>query len=253
MNALGRVEKDPYDEAEAAVKVHLSKCQRLHDEWQRSLGDPAAAHLGEESLLRELQQLEADVGDLDRCVEAVEVNQDRFNIPTTVIQARKNFLMKTQRSANTMRTAMQAAKRTMLLRSNGTGAGGGGGAGGAGGGGGGRSVSTTAAAASSRQEFVSAQRGHQQMLIEQQDVQLEELSKTAEQLNRHAVVINSELEDQKRMLVELDEDMEHQQEKMNFVMRRMSGLLKTNNVKTLWLVLILIGILFIMVFLVLYI
>lgn len=91
-------------------------------------------------------------------------------------------------------------------------------------------------------EVIGDGRKHQKQLIAKQDEQLTELSRYTERLNQTAVVINTELQQQQRMLTELDEDIERETENMNFVMRRLGILLQTSNSSQLWLILVLFGI-----------
>ncbi|XP_058515643.1 uncharacterized protein LOC131479013 [Ochotona princeps] len=80
-----------------------------------------------------------------------------------------------------------------------------------------------------------------ELLLRQQDYQLQELSQSAERLHETACTINRELEDQQRMLDELDENLDQQAAQMNFLLRRMGRVLKTNNVRQLCLILWLSG------------
>merc|ERR1712226_47147 len=81
--------------------------------------------------------------------------------------------------------------------------------------------------------FINRQRQDQQMIVRQQDEALTELSKSAERLGQTAKTINIELQDHQRMLEELDEDIDRETEKLNFVMKRMGRLLKTSDNKQL--------------------
>merc|ERR1712232_820203 len=74
---------------------------------------------------------------------------------------------------------------------------------------------------------------NQQLIVQQQDEALTELSKSAERLGQTAKTINIELQDHQRMLEELDEDIDRETEKLNFVMKRMGRLLKTSDNKQL--------------------
>eukprot|EP01067_Filipodium_phascolosomae_P001506 Filipodium_phascolosomae@DN1990_c0_g1_i1.p2 len=79
-------------------------------------------------------------------------------------------------------------------------------------------------------------RQEQQLLVSQQDEQLVALADTTDRIGQSARIINRELADQQIMIRELDEDLDREDEKMNFVMRRMGRLLRTSDGKTLWLV-----------------
>lgn len=78
-----------------------------------------------------------------------------------------------------------------------------------------------------------------QQIFDHQDNTLADLARVTERLGETAVVINQELQDQQRLLHELDMDMDRQYEKMNYVMGKLGKLLRTNDYKQLFLVIIL--------------
>merc|ERR1712032_38990 len=77
--------------------------------------------------------------------------------------------------------------------------------------------------------FLQEQQVLQRQLIEGQDQELVELSKTTQRLGQTAQVINQELRQQQQILDELNDDMEREMEKMDFLTKGMGRLLKTNN------------------------
>lgn len=78
-----------------------------------------------------------------------------------------------------------------------------------------------------------------QEIFDRQDHTLDDLARVTARLGESAVVINQELQDQQRLLHELDMEMDRQYEKMNFVMGKLGKLLRTNDLKQLMLVLVL--------------
>ncbi|KAH0487291.1 MAG: hypothetical protein KVP17_002588 [Porospora cf. gigantea B] len=66
-------------------------------------------------------------------------------------------------------------------------------------------------------------------LTGQRDEQLQQLSISAQRLNKAANTINEELELQQRMLISLDEEVDLQGAQMGAVMDRMSKVFKTNS------------------------
>merc|ERR550525_767208 len=94
------------------------------------------------------------------------------------------------------------------------------------------------------------QRQEQAQLIAQQDQDLTLLSQSAQRLNETARAINTELQDQQKMLEQLDEDIDKETEKLNFVMKRMGRLLKTSDNKQLCLIIGLFVLAVVLIFLV---
>jgi len=91
-----------------------------------------------------------------------------------------------------------------------------------------------------------------QDFIKQQDDQLDEISDIAQRLQVQASTINQELQDQNAMIRQLDTEVDMNLEKMNFVMKKLAKLMKTNDSKTLCTILILLGILIVLFMLVFY-
>ncbi|DBA00492.1 TPA: hypothetical protein N0F65_002735 [Lagenidium giganteum] len=104
----------------------------------------------------------------------------------------------------------------------------------------------------SNARFLGDELQRQQQIQKEQDQGLEELSKSAANLNHIAVEINSEIKSQNHMLDEMSTDVDEAHERMNFVMEKMSDLLKTKDKCQLGLILFLSFVLVVMIFLVIY-
>mmetsp|Transcript_24140 Transcript_24140/g.47431 ORF Transcript_24140/g.47431 Transcript_24140/m.47431 type:complete len:116 (+) Transcript_24140:291-638(+) len=109
-----------------------------------------------------------------------------------------------------------------------------------------------AAGKEKRDEYYRNQQQQQQMLIRDQDEKLDELGLAAERLHHTAMTINTEIKDQQVMLNELENEVDAEAEKMNFVMKKMAKLLQTSDTKQICLVLFLFVVFLILVFLVMY-
>lgn len=88
--------------------------------------------------------------------------------------------------------------------------------------------------------------------IAQQDEQLDEISEIAQRLHIQATTINQELQDQNVILKKLDSEVDENIHKMNFVMKKLAKLLKTNDSKTLCTIMILLAVLVVLFVLVFY-
>mmetsp|Transcript_21739 Transcript_21739/g.39662 ORF Transcript_21739/g.39662 Transcript_21739/m.39662 type:complete len:97 (+) Transcript_21739:571-861(+) len=91
-----------------------------------------------------------------------------------------------------------------------------------------------------------------QELFRQQDEHLDEISEIAKRLHNYGKTINSELKDQEVMLKGLDNQLDANIEKMNFVMKKLAKLMKTSDTKTLCTIITLMVILFVLMILVFY-
>lgn len=194
-------------------------------------------------IANELRQLEYDMQDLDSSIAIASSNPAKYQLTESELQSRRAFVTTTKETIKELKKT--AAEPKLLVNAShqsqptpqfGT-----------------NTITSREAEIDRRNaNFMKTQQSHQQVMRQQQDQQLEELAESAERLNQTALVINHELEDQQRMLIELDEDIDRETEKMNFVMRRMAKLLQTNDTKTLWIIIWLVLLLFLMVLLVLY-
>lgn len=91
-----------------------------------------------------------------------------------------------------------------------------------------------------------------QELFKQQDEHLDEISEIAQRLHSYGKTIHSELKDQDVMLKGLDNQLDANIEKMNFVMKKLAKLMKTSDTKTLCTIITLMVILFVLMILVFY-
>lgn len=87
--------------------------------------------------------------------------------------------------------------------------------------------------------FVRNQQQQTKQMIGQQDVQLNSLGQAVDRLEGMGRTINTELKEQNRMLDDLDKDLDEAGEKMNFVMAKLSKLLKTKDGCQIWTIVIL--------------
>eukprot|EP00922_Rhytidocystis_sp_ex-Travisia-forbesii_P005441 GHVS01007943.1.p1 GENE.GHVS01007943.1~~GHVS01007943.1.p1 ORF type:complete len:252 (+),score=60.23 GHVS01007943.1:171-926(+) len=220
---------DPYYTARDDVSSAVKKAKELFQKWktqmEKSAGAPnsysAVLKKLEEELVGELKQIAFDLEDIKTTVQVVENNPTRFGVTQQQLHERKQFLADTQTAVQALQTAVVQKQRPQQTK---------------------QTTAATGRVDVRNRQFTDSQREQQHMLLQQQDQHLEELAMSADRLHHTAVVINEELEDQQRMLCELDEDIDREAERMNFVMKRMSRLLKTNDTRQLCLILWLVGI-----------
>jgi chromosome segregation ATPase len=96
-------------------------------------------------------------------------------------------------------------------------------------------------AESENQNKIDKTKHLQKQIIAKQDQDLTDLANATSRLGEAAIVINMELHTQERMLNDLDNEVDRQREKMNFVMRKTAQLLNTDDTKQICMVLSLTG------------
>lgn len=216
---------DPYYIAQEEVRAAVRKLQDIHEEWKGILQKENTSKSSRFNMLHselagEIQQLEYDLQDVVATINMVEENRAKFQIDDSEINRRKDFVKSSQRTVQDIkdsyssRQALDKIQADQRKPAN-------------------RGDDSNHAAVRENDNFLGRQRQEQEQIIAQQDEELTQLSKVAQRLGDTARTINVELQDQQKMLQELDEDIDRETEKLNFVMKKMGRLLKTSDSKQL--------------------
>lgn len=208
---------DPYYAARDETAEGIKDLERSFRDWQLQRGtDPKRHANAGRRLLETIEELLGEVTTIEKTVEAAERHAARFGLAPEEVQQRRAFVVAQRDILKNIQSRISNALQAQSAAAS--------------------QASSRVAAEANAAFFHSQQQQHQQLLL-QQDSQLEELSQSADRLHETALMINRELEDQQRMLNELDEDIEHQSAQMNFLMRRMAKILKTSSMRQLCLIL----------------
>ncbi|CAD2100384.1 SNARE protein, putative [Plasmodium vinckei lentum] len=201
---------DPFYEAEREVNISVKKLQHMYSNWN-SLPDKNSILAKEKYYLMkdEIKYLNKDVDDLENSIDVVKKNTHKFNISTEEIENRTKSLKNIRSILNDVASDLT---NTVLSPNN------------------------------------YMMDDYNNIAINKQNDDLEELAESAERLHNAAITINTELKDQQRLLDELESEMDNSNEKMNFVTKKISDYLQTNNPKILSLILYLTGISFFLLF-----
>lgn len=236
---------DPFYVAKDEVQTGVKKVKAAHSEWKDLLERTNTAKSRrfadlQSEIHTELSQLEFDLNDMDATIAIVEQNPEKFPGVTEggELQSRKAFLTNTRSTIAEIRDSLKSKKTLAKVEADK------------------RELLNVADQEKRRkieqqnERFLGEERETQQQIMRQQDQNLTELSRCAERLNATAHVINNELQDHQRMLQELDEDIDKETEKLNFVMKRIGKLLKTSDSKQLMLIVVLFLLMVFLLFLV---
>jgi hypothetical protein len=224
---------DPYYVARDAVNQAVAQIRSSFQNWERcSMEPPSGSGSFAETtrrLIDDIDHLEEDLSVIDGSIKAVEANPQRYPLRPGELDLRKQWASTQRRLCAEIRAKATGAETKARIEAD-------------------RRKSTSITDEQSRQRRVAEETNsasigkskemHQQ-IIAQQDDTLNELARVTDRLGQTGVVINTELQDQQRLLHELDQDIDRQQEKMNYVMGKMAKLLKTSDTKQLVFVLIL--------------
>jgi len=243
---------DPYYVAKDEVEQAIQKVRGMHDTWKRLLHAENTAKSARfldlhTQITGELTQLDYDLKDITETIRMVEENRARFQFDDREVGSRKEFVRASRVAVREIQDSVTGRQAMAKIDSDkrlalGTGKG---------------SAASQAnreeqqaRIARDNQDFLDNQRQDQTQIIRQQDNDLTLLSQSAQRLGDTARTINAELADQDKMLKELDDDIDRETEKLNFVMKRMGRLLQTSDNKQLCLVIGLFVLAVVLVFLV---
>lgn len=229
---------DPFYVARDAVNQSVADIQVSVRKWETYLAsDTSSSKVFAEAtkqLLEDVDRLEEDLSVIDSSIRVVESNPSRFHLRPGELESRKQWASNQNRTCGEIRNKVNGPQAKAKIEAD-------------------KKKAGAAAAEQSRQKRAaeesnnaninSSQQVHQQ-IMNQQDETLTELARVTDRLGQTAVVINHELQDQERLLSELDRDIDRQAEKMNYVMGKMAKLLKTSDTKQLILVLVLVVVAF---------
>ncbi|KAJ3100650.1 Syntaxin-6 [Phlyctochytrium planicorne] len=197
-----------------------------------------------DELKEHLMAIEEDLKDLEDTVKMVESNPNRFKLDPREISSRKEFISKTRKSIRDMKSAVNnPGSRPAMTRSHsGVNAG---------------SNQSPADARKnkekserdalfaskvkvdsygrteeehrvSNQKFIDREQGVQQQIMRQQDAQLDEVMDTVGNLKEVAVVMNKELDDQTRLLDDLETSVDSTKGKLDMGMKRLKEFVNAN-------------------------
>ncbi|KAG3113431.1 hypothetical protein PI124_g10883 [Phytophthora idaei] len=241
---------DPFYVFKDELESKVSAVNQKHAKWRAILDakdSPATKELP--ALTHQIEgavaTAEKSVKFLEETIVMVEANRAKFeHIDAAEIASRKAFVAATRKELQAVsaeistdavkarirkeeRKLMQPARSSSSFRSNLTGQ-------------------------ERNEQFLEDEAQRQQQIMQEQDMSLAELQTDITRLHGVTVEISSEVKHQNKMLDDLTDDVEEAQERMDFVMGRLSKLLKTKDKCQLGLILFLVAVLVVMVFLVVY-
>jgi len=236
---------DPYYDAQQEVQEAVRKVQGMHEEWKRLLNSTNTAQSSKfqdlhAEIAGELRALDNDLGDITATIDMIESNRAKFQQSDAEIAKRKDFVkssravVKEVQDSVTSRQAQQKMdndKRQVAASKR-------------------QSQESENRAARENDAFLDRQRQEQAQIMASQDEALQAISDSAQRLGNVARTINVELQEQQVMLNQLDEDIDRETEKLNFVMKRIGRLLKTSDSKQLCVIIALFVLFLVLLFLI---
>lgn len=235
---------DPFHAVRDNVQTYVDRVKVRNEKFQDLAFNSNTATNSEfkelrKGLLKDIRMVDKQIKDLKGTVEMAERNRDKFqHISDSELQSRKAFVDQMSQEILDVKNAIDspAIRRKLeddelkLKRSTND-----------------PDLGATTNIEKQNTTFVRGQQKLTHEMIQDQDVALDGLGQAVDRLHLVGRSINDELKQQNRMLNELDQDLDDAGEKMNFVMAKLSTLLKTKDSCQIWTIVILAVILIVLV------
>jgi len=242
--------QDPFYVVKDEVEQSVSGISTLYDRWKELLKSTNTSQNDEfkwitNQLRTGIKSIEWDLQDLEETIGIVESNRQRFKLEQAEVDARKKFISETQYVIRKMKEDLNNAQtkgkmendqrdalgvKTKTARSEVPD----------------RFAAVDNAIKEEHDAFIRNQGQLQEQIIHDQDEELDKLGTAVGVLGEMGTTINTELEQQGRILEELDAGVDRTSGRLNAVMRRVNKLLESTSDRVQWclivvLVLILVG------------
>ncbi|OQR96366.1 Syntaxin-6 [Achlya hypogyna] len=232
---------DPYYVFKEDLESKVSSLHAKYKRWKSLLDARDVSPTKDfpkltDELTKELTTAERSLGFLEQSIRAIEADRAKYaHIDRVEVSSRKRFVSETRQDLLTMSSALtsDAAKNKVRRDER-------------------KMLQPLEAAPIDRNELFVDEKQRQAQIIKEQDASLDQLHTSVGRLGQVAVTIKTEVESQNTMLKDVDADLDDTTERMNFVMAKMSRLLKTKDTCQLSGIIFLTVVLLIMVFLVIY-
>ncbi|OWZ17334.1 Syntaxin 6 [Phytophthora megakarya] len=241
---------DPFYVFKDELESNVSAVNQKHAKWRAILDAkdaPAAKELP--TLTHQIEiaiaTAEKSVKFLEETIVMVEANRAKFeHIDAAEVASRKAFVAATRKelqavsaeiSTDAVKARIRKEERKLMQPAKSS-----------------TSFRSSLKGLERNERYLEDETQRQQQIMQEQDKSLAGLETDITRLHGVTVEISNEVKQQNKMLDDLNDDMEEAQERMNFVMGRLSKLLKTKDKCQLGLILFLVAVLVVMIFLVVY-
>eukprot|EP00999_Lentomonas_sp_LEN2_P001777 NODE_288_length_1715_cov_36.452771_g259_i0.p1 GENE.NODE_288_length_1715_cov_36.452771_g259_i0~~NODE_288_length_1715_cov_36.452771_g259_i0.p1 ORF type:complete len:255 (-),score=45.26 NODE_288_length_1715_cov_36.452771_g259_i0:304-1068(-) len=228
--------EDPFFVVKSEVEQAMLTIEQLYKNWKALLQKTNTSQNQEfkwtvDELNTSLKNVEWDLQDLDETISIVESNPHKFQLDPSELNAQKKFITNTRDRTNSIRNDMNSATtkskmekdvRDSLLAA------------------GGKQpradaysapVDTTPDENMSDRQYFEATQQETQLLMKQQDVQLDQVFDTVQDLKSTAKLIGTELDDQVVLIKEVDDKVEYTGNLLERNSKKLADVYKKSNDK----------------------
>eukprot|EP00299_Pterocystis_sp_00344_P007755 c2661_g1_i1.p1 GENE.c2661_g1_i1~~c2661_g1_i1.p1 ORF type:complete len:244 (-),score=63.65 c2661_g1_i1:55-786(-) len=215
---------DPFPIAKEEVQSSVNDVKAYYLRWtqlskQRSAKEEEEYIWTRNELLQAIQNIEWDLADMTKAVNAIGQNKN-LKIEPDEIAARRKFISDVRAEVTKYKSEVEKAptttprqERERLIQETATG----------------KNTFAAIAAEKMNQDFIDDNMKQQDQLVREQDKDLEVLGDTVVRLGHLGLAINDELDRQKQMLDEMDEEVDRTQGRLSTAMSKVKVMLESSD------------------------
>lgn len=204
---------DPWESVKDEVVHSVGEAEKLFARWKKLVEDLAKSGDKDElnwtakELANNLKSIGWDLEDLNDSIAVVEKDPRRFNINDAEVNLRKDFVNQTRKRIESIKDELSSKDAKAKVASNARSALMSGGASS-------KYAKLEAAAVEANDDFIEDQGQKQEQIMRKQDTQLQEVGATVGVLSTMGRTIADELDDQNRLLDEMESEIETTTERL---------------------------------------
>jgi len=215
--------QDPFNVVKREVEGSLDNAIALFDSWKRIYNTVSSTTNEElvwtaDELSAALEAINQDLDDLEEAVSAAQARPEKFNLTSSEVQSRNNFITRTRNAIREMEEMIKNPPRKEKQREN------------KGSPSAGDSYASGEYAASpfadENQRYIDNASGQQAIMMQEQDTQLDSISGTLHNLKDIAGTMHQEVEDHVVLLDELDQHVDRSSNRLGRAMNRVKHILR---------------------------
>eukprot|EP00033_Pygsuia_biforma_P001284 GCRY01001451.1.p1 GENE.GCRY01001451.1~~GCRY01001451.1.p1 ORF type:complete len:249 (+),score=65.07 GCRY01001451.1:243-989(+) len=241
---------DPFFVVKEEVSQSLVEANNLHRRWRELLNTTNTSSNEDftfttNELNKSLQSIEWDIQDLEETISIVENNPSRYRIGAEEIKQRRFFVENTRRAVQSIQDDLRSGasrgkigsdQHKQLMQGHNVD----------------RYSKMHHSVEDDNANFIASTQNQQQMVMDRQDQELEVLRGTVGVLGNMGREIGNELDDQAKLLDDLDGDVDKTQGHLRSQMRRLKKLMRISKDKGQWMVILFLTIVLIVLVVLIY-
>lgn len=229
--------QDPFYIVKEEIQDSIDKLEATFRKWEHTPSETGGHVLLTRELLTNCESIEWQVDELDKAIAVAANEPARYGIDEAELERRRRWTISAHKQVATVRKAAEAGKEKSISL-NGTQ----------------RELlripndRSNDYISQDDEDFITSESDRQMLLIKRQDEELDELSVSVQKIGDIGLTIHDELVGQERILDELSMEMETTANRLDFVQKKITAVIKKAGAKGQIMMIIFLIILFIILF-----